>query len=115
MYTIDRGLVVVKPKQPYLNWIRALPDPDDKITLEVLRDGECLSILIPEDDDDSTGMRFVESNCDWIFEMSLKAWWTDDKDWPAKRDWATFREWFDVEFHSIVIDPLDEPIEKEEY
>ena len=114
MYTINRGVAVIKPRQPYLDWIRNLPDPDDEITLDALRD-ECTAILVPEDSNNLVVMEFINANHEWIFEVELESWWTDDADWPAKRDWETFCKWFDVEYHSVVIDPSDEAICKEDY
>lgn len=114
VYSIDRGIAVIKPRQPFLDWIRNLPDPEHQITLEELR-SDCVSILVPERESDQDGMKFIRANHSWIFEVMLHGWWTDEASWPVKRDWKTFLEWFDVEFHSEVIDLTSHPIHKEEY
>ncbi len=114
MYAIDRGVAIIKAKQPFLDWVRNLPDPDTTITLERLHD-DCDALLVPESDSDPDGMKFIKANHDWLFEMMLEGWWTDEASWPKKRDWKTFNEWFDVDFHSVLIDPTERPIKKEEW
>lgn len=49
MKTINRGVAIIKPKEPYLNWIRNLPDPDMEIGLKELRT-DCTAVLVPEKD-----------------------------------------------------------------
>ncbi len=48
---------------------------------------------------------------DLIFEEELASWWTVRKDWPLQRNLETFKKWFDIEFHSVVIDIFDAPLE----
>lgn len=114
MYSIDRGIAVIKPKQPFLDWIRRLPDPHFQVTLEELHT-DSISILVPERDSDPDGLEFIREKHSWIFEVMLHGWWTDEDAWPKERGWKTFREWFDVEFHSEIIDFTDRPIRKEDY
>ncbi len=38
----------------------------------------------------------------------------DEKLQPKNRNFKMFKKWFDVEIHSMVIDLVDEGIEKEE-
>lgn len=112
IHSINRGVAIIKPKEPYLNWIRKLPDPDMAVDLEELRT-DCLAILVPEKSSDQDGMKFIKSNYRWIYDMMLGGWWTQESDWPKDRNWTMFLEWFDVEFHSLIIDPLDRAIIKE--
>jgi hypothetical protein len=39
----------------------------------------------------------------------------DPGDWPKKRDLKIFLEWFDIQFHSLVFDLLNEPREILDY
>lgn len=114
MYSINRGVAVIKPKQPFLDWIKGLPDPGPDIVLDELRT-DCNVILVPERDSDPDGMKYIHSECSFLFEMMLGGYWTDEADWPVKRDWRVFKDWFDVEFHSVVIDLTENTILKEEY
>lgn len=114
MHSINRGVAIIKPKQPFLDWLQKIPDPMPDITLDELRT-DCEVILVPERDSDPDGMKYIHANCRFIFEMMLDGYWTDENDWPKKIDWRLFKEWFDVEFHSVVNDLSDDPIIKEEY
>jgi hypothetical protein len=49
-----------------------------------------------------------------IFERELMGWCTDPAAHPDARTFEMFLEWFEVEFHSMVFDLLDdEAIEHE--
>jgi len=50
-----------------------------------------------------------------IFEAELSGWHQDETVWPQKRSYELFRRWFDVEIHPIVVDSLDEEIEKGDF
>lgn len=45
-----------------------------------------------------------------IFEDQLVDWWTMNEDWPKKRDLPTFKKWFDLQFHSVVEDLVDDEL-----
>ncbi len=46
MFEIDRSLIVVKPKQPFLDWVQAV-DYEEGLTLEHVRDDPS-AYLIPQ-------------------------------------------------------------------
>lgn len=97
---INRGSLVVRPKQPYLDWALQLddsgiaPDPDDERTI----------YLIPTYEDDVEAMEILAKCFDIIFEQELAVWHTDERAWPKNRTFAMFRDWFSFEFHSVVED-----------
>lgn len=47
MSEINRSLVILKPKQPFLDWTRTLEDEDKDLTLEQLAE-DSIAYLIPE-------------------------------------------------------------------
>jgi hypothetical protein len=108
---INRGSVIVRPKQPYLDWAAQLddsgivPDPQDERTI----------YLIPEYDSDVEAMEILANCFDIIFEEELGGWHTDESAWPRKRTFALFREWFSFEFHSVVEDLCDYEIDDDDY
>ena len=114
MYSINRGVAVIKPRKPFVDWLKNLPEPMPDITLDELHT-DCKTILVPERNCDQDGMKYIRSEHGFLFEMMLAGYWTDEADWPVKRDWRVFKEWFDVEFHSVVIDLTERPVLKEEY
>jgi len=113
MDAINRTVAIVKPKQPYLEWARTVPDPID-ISLEELR-RDCTAVLLPDVADDAEAEAVVRAIYEELFAVELAAWDTDEDDWPQPRDDATFRAWFDIELHSVVLDSVTAPIRHERY
>ena len=109
MSEINRSLVILKPKQPFLDWTRTLDDEDQDLSIEELHH-DSIAYLIPELWQDFDQQELLESYYDVLFEEQLAGWWTDEADWPQKRDLKMFLAWFEVEFHSLVFDLCEEPI-----
>jgi len=109
MLEINRSLVILKPKQPFLDWARTLEDEDKDLTLKHLAE-DSTAYLIPELWQDSDQQSLLESYYDVFFEEQLAGWWTDETAWPQKRDLKMFLDWFELEFHGLVFDLCDEPI-----
>jgi len=61
--------------------------------------------------DDSEEAELLQQFYDLIFEEQRAGWWTGKSDRPKKRDLATFNKWFEVEFHSLVLDLVDAPLQ----
>jgi hypothetical protein len=112
MDTINRSVAVVKPKQPFLDWLNALPDSDQPFTLADIQT-DCTVLLLPEFGDDLQAQKFIKKIYPDIFGRELDSFCTDPDWWPSKRDYKTFLRWFDIELHSEVLDTLDEDIIKE--
>jgi hypothetical protein len=113
MYTINRSIAIIRPKQPFVDWANHLSDAEGEVSLADLRE-DCLAVLIPEYDSDEEAKEYVTAMWEDLFEQELWGWSTDESCWPKKRTQSVFWEWFDVEFHSVVIDPYEDQIEKEE-
>lgn len=114
MNSLNRQVAVLKPKEPYVAWINALPGMNQPSTIESLNN-DCTAFLLPHFDDDGESLNFVKKIYRQIFEMELDSWSTDKRTWPQKRNYALFREWFQIEFHSEVYDFGEGPLETEEY
>lgn len=103
---VNRGLVIALAKEPFREWLQSLPDPCD-VTLEEINE-DCSVYLIPEFEDDKQRDRVLKKFYDMIFEDQLSGWWTREEDWPQNRDLRTFKKWFDLQFHSVVEDLVDD-------
>ena len=114
MDTINRSVAVVKPKQPFLDWLNALPDSDQPFTLADIQT-DCTVLLLPEFGNDLQAQKFIKRIFANIFERELDGFCTDPDWWPSKRDYKTFLQWFDIEVHSEVFDALDTEIIKERW
>jgi len=47
MYTINRSIAVITPKQPFVDWANQLPDAEWESSLDDFKT-DCFSLLIPE-------------------------------------------------------------------
>jgi hypothetical protein len=45
----------------------------------------------------------------------LADWCVDEKLWPKDLTYKLFKEWFHINYQSMVIDALDEPIEVDDF
>ena len=100
--TINRAVAIIKPKAPFIQWLKSLPDWDLDVTLEDLRK-DSTAILIPEQEN-RNAIVYIKKIHQEIFQLELDSWHRDENWWPKKRDLKTFRKWFDVEIHSTVMD-----------
>jgi hypothetical protein len=103
---VNRGLVLLSAKEPFREWLLSLPDPSD-VSLDELNEDRT-AYLIPEFEDDKQRDTILRKFFGIIFEEQLAGWWTREEDWPRNRDLRTFRKWFDLQFHSIVEDLVDD-------
>jgi hypothetical protein len=113
MDMINRGVAIIKPKQPFLAWLGGLPDPMDSSLNELHKD--CTAILIPDSLDDIKANRYIQRMHQELFDAELAAWNLNIEDWPPDRDYAMFQTWFEIEFHSLVLDSINAPIQREHY
>ena len=97
---LNRGVVMVRPKQPYLDWAARLddsgivPEPNDEQTI----------YLIPSFDAAEEAWEILEKMYPSIFENELYEWHTDEGAWPKGRDFAMFKAWFEIKVYSVVED-----------
>ncbi|MBV8048294.1 MAG: hypothetical protein JO171_14140 [Paludibacterium sp.] len=106
MYFVDRSVAVIKPKQPFHQWLHALPDNDLDLTLDTLR-SNCNAILLPDFDEPEQCIAYLDEIYEQLFQMELAGWCEDSALWPQDRSLKAFWEWFDVEIHSQVFDSVE--------
>lgn len=115
MLEVNRSLMVVKPKQPFLDWARSLDGDNEGLELKHVQD-DCTVYLTPEYEllDEQTDI--LAWCCEYVFEEELYSWYTDQDVWPHQRNLKMFLEWFEVEFHSLVFDLADDlPLDRIDY
>ncbi|MBP7580190.1 MAG: VacJ [Vogesella sp.] len=114
MYEVNRSIAILKPRQPFLDWLKSLPGGlDDQLELVQLR-GDCNALLIPAADDYDSAEDFVRQHYHSLFAAELADWCEDEAFWPALTP-ALFTEWFDVEIHSVLTDLVEQPLEREAF
>lgn len=110
---LNRSAVVVKPRQPFLEWLHTSDPTSGNITLDELEQDPTI-YLIPECDRKGDIQKVLRKLCGEIFVEQLAAWWTDEKSWPKDRGFAVFCRWFEWQHHSLLIDLCDEPVRGDE-
>ena len=113
-FTLNRTVVLLVPKQPFLDWLNNV-DPDDQtLTVEDLRDDNEV-FLIPQFNDNSDSEKWVVKRWSFLFEHMLMGWIDDEAMWPQDRTLNMFREWFDIEIHTMAWDLSDEQLFVEDW
>ncbi|WP_320170453.1 hypothetical protein [Maridesulfovibrio sp.] len=116
MKVINRIVAIVKPRQPFVDWAKSLPDAGEvpDVTLADLRD-DCMTFLVPDYEDNGKALEYILKNSREIFELELESWDLRVDLWPKNRDRRLFKKWFDVVIHSQVVDLGKNSLEHEEY
>ncbi len=105
---INRNAILVKPKQPFIEWMKKTGDENTALEFS-----EHHIYLIGERPSNEQIEKWLKKNFDRIFQNELDAWYTDKKEWPKKRTYKMFQQWFEVEYHSMVYDLEDSPVDKD--
>ena len=113
-HTINRGLVIIIPKQPFYDWENAV-FPEDDFKTRTVTAVEHTSYLLEEYQLYDDPQKALSNYWKFIFEDQLFGICTDDNEWPKKLTWKLFTEWFEFHFSSMVIDLENGMIVKEEY
>lgn len=112
MYEVNRSVAIIRPRVPFLDWLKQLPgELNDNVTLESLT-RDCNALLIPCADDYDAAEQAVLEQYQTLFQAELADWCDDESLWPAPLSLALFQEWFQVEIHSVLSDIVDEPLER---
>ena len=109
--TINRGVIVVVPKQAFYDWVSKI-DKEMTNGPEIYEDQS--SYLIPDDFISDDIEEILKKFYKRIFEEELYSMFTDESLWPAKRTWDVFCKWFDCHVSSMVFDLCDDDIYLEE-
>jgi hypothetical protein len=111
---VYRCAIVVKPLQPFLDWL-IKNDPTDDQSLEELQDDSNI-YLLPDyedvDDIEKAIEKYIKSKHAQIFTHELSAWYLDPSMYP-KITYDTFRQWFAVSVHTMIYDTVSGDIDKE--
>jgi hypothetical protein len=104
---LNRSAVVVKPKQPFLDWLHTADPTSRNLSLGELVQ-EPTIYLIPECDTEEDVREVLQELCEEIFAEQLAGWFTDESTWPVDRSIDVFCCWFDFQYHSVLVDLCDD-------
>ncbi len=106
-HLLNRTAVLVRPKQPYLDWAKSLDEAD---AVDPLPAGHCTLYLIPDPDEGASMQAQLKACYQDIFEEELEGWSTDPEQWPQDRSFKAFQAWFQVEQVEMVHDMGEDAI-----
>lgn len=113
MEAINRSAIVVKPAQPFLDWLHRVDSTSAHLTLEDLR-LEPTIYLLPECESEAEAIEYLREVCNEVFEEQLNGWYRVPSAWPSERDLNAFSRWFEFSLHSMIVDLCEDSIEHEE-
>jgi hypothetical protein len=113
---INRAAVIVRYKQPFVEWINAVdPHAGTKAPKVTLADvNEKNNVYLVEVEDQEELNKWLELNYDILFEEELNGWYTDPALWPKDRSLDLFKKWCSFELHTLVFDTGESPLEDDE-
>lgn len=104
-YVVERSIVVIKPKQPFLDWINNNLAISNETLLDLSNIRiDCNSYLIPEINEIEDGVAYVDEVYEALFQLELASWSEDQNLWPQELSLKMFWEWFDIEISPTLID-----------
>lgn len=111
---LNRAALLCRYRQPFVDWINAA-DPSPSSSAVTLADVNAESnVYLVEVEDEGELARWLELNAQTVFENELNGWYQDPALWPRDRSPRVLQDWCALEFHAIVIDTGDTPIEDED-
>jgi hypothetical protein len=105
---LNRTALVVRPKQPYIDWADSFDDGGPKYD----PDHHQAKVFLIDEVADTRDIKKVVRRC-WqaIFEEELNSWMRDPDVWPHRQTLKVFLEWFEVEVCDVVLDLGKGPID----
>jgi hypothetical protein len=112
MGMIYRTPLLLTRKQPFVDWLRSLDEPeglDDSSSANLTAAVDVYLVHAPAHE--PTLEEMVVEYWQDLFEEELWNWMTDELTWPADRTRAMFDAWFDVRLGDTVVDLVpDDPL-----
>jgi hypothetical protein len=109
VWTLNRGLVVLRPNDPLVQWVATVDRTGRPMDVDAIRTTST-AFLIPEYETPDESWEWIRDNCVVFFELELIDWTEDETLWPQDRGWDVFQEWFTIEFIDTTWDLVDEPL-----
>lgn len=114
MRSVNRCAVVVRPLQPFVDWVRKvdremgahMPEEEiaawSRVFLTPL-------FYVSEDIEE-----YLESNACEVFEAMLRGWSPHPEMWPEERGWEAFQAWLSYEIPTMIYDMPEAALQRGE-
>lgn len=112
MKLLNRAALALLPRQPFVDWIDALPaavNPEPAQSLEAHR-AEGTLYLIDEVFSEADIAAAIERHWRQMFENELSAWDEFADHWPATLSRELFGAWFELQPQLMAIDLSSAPL-----
>ena len=96
---VNRSAVLVRRKQPYIDWANSFDDGGPKYDLSIHKPDV---YLLDENFEVADLKRLLRKHWKKIFEAELGNWMQDG--WPRRLTYAMFTEWFEIDQADMVWD-----------
>lgn len=111
---VYRCAIVVKPLQPFWDWLNKIESSNDQTLAELQQDSNVY--LLPDyenaADIEKAIEKYIKANYARIFTHELSEWYLDPVMYPAIT-YQSFQQWFEISVHTMIYDTVNLPIEKE--
>lgn len=101
---INRKAIILKPKQPLIDWYARF----NPVDLEELK--ETRTYLVSEEIKDLD--EWLKKKFDKFFTYELESFHHNKKEWPQRRHYKMFQEWFHIDISIMVYDFENKPVSK---
>lgn len=112
MYSINRSVLIVRPRQPLYDWLKTLA-PEAPELEELPPDHDDADVfLIPDFLLSEQAEEWLKENVSYFSSMLFSQWWEEEEQWPSNRDWKTFNKYFSYNIQTQVRDVIDDDIQR---
>ena len=111
---INRAAVIVRLKEPFIDWINTADPYDSRSKLTAEEANEDRTVYLIDDGEAEHVDEWIALNYKQLFESELEDWYTDPAIWPKKITLEVFEQWCSVECHTVIVDTVGEAIEDDE-
>lgn len=111
---LNRDLVVVRLKQPFVDWVNEADPYSDGSCITLKEVNEDLPTFLIHDYASEDLEGWLEHYYQPIFEELLEQWYVDDALWPQELTLELFKAWCEVEIHGMIFDLVDVPLVDDE-
>lgn len=113
--TINRDVLIIFPKQPLIDWVNYIYPKDKMQCPKPMENDEGDIFLIPEFYHPDDADNYLKENYLNFFHHELNDWTTEESLWPENLTWELFEKWFHYSIQSVVMDTVDDEIEKDNF
>ena len=112
MFEVNRSVLVLRPKQAFVDWLFSLPFSwDTKVVNLAQLQHDCNALLIPPAEHIEDVQKFIRQHWHALLQAELLDWCEDSTLWPEKITQNLFSQWFDITLHSVLTDWDKAPLE----